>query len=178
MNIFYLHPDPVVCAIHHCDKHVVKMILESAQMLSAVLDWQYNYINFSTGEPGDGQVLTQFGLPGYPKAHAKHPCTLWARESKLNAVWLVEHMRALCFEYTARYGKFHKQDTLPMIYEAQLRYCRFPELDQTEFVQAITNKDLHRDDPVEAYREYYIQEKAYFAKWRSGLIPEWFSNAA
>ena len=178
MNIFVLDRNPKIAASMMCDKHVVKMILESAQMLSAVLDWQYDYINCAKGEPGDGGVIKQFGLPGYPKAHAKHPCTLWARKSKRNAMWLVEHMRALCFEYTARYGKFHKQDGLPMVYEAQLQYCVFEEKDQTEFVQAITNTDLHRDDPVEAYIEYYIQEKAHFAKWRSGLVPEWFSNAA
>ena len=105
-----------------CDKHVVKMILESAQMLSAVLDCQYkDERRGDTDEP----VIKTFGLPGYPKAHAKHPCTLWARQSKQNAMWLVRHMRALCFEYTRRYGKFHKQDALPMVYEAQLEYCQF-----------------------------------------------------
>lgn len=175
MNIFVLDRDPKVAAFMMCDKHVVKMILESAQMLSAVLDCQYD--DKHRGESND-PVIKTFGMPGYPKAHAKHPCTLWARKSKRNAMWLVEHMRALCFEYTARYGKFHKQDGLPMVYEAQLQYCVFEEKDQTEFVQAITNTDLHRDDPVEAYRQYYIQEKAHFAKWRSGLVPEWFSNAA
>ena len=178
MNIFVLDRNPKKAAAMMCDKHVVKMILESAQMLSAVLDWQYDYIRFSNEEPGCGQVIRRFNLPGYPKAHAKHPCTLWCRESKRNSLWLVEHMRALCYEYTARYGKFHKQHTLPMIYEAQLQYCVFEKKDQTEFVQAITNTDLQRDDPVEAYRQYYIQEKAHFAKWRSGNIPEWFSNAA
>ena len=169
MNIFVLDRDPKIAAYMMCDKHVVKMILESAQMLSAVLDCQYkDERRGDTDEP----VIKTFGLPGYPKAHAKHPCTLWARASKQNAMWLVRHMRALCFEYTRRYGKFHKQDALPMIYEAQLEYCQFELPCQTEFVQAITNTDLHRDDPVEANREYYRKEKAHFCTWKHSEVPE------
>ena len=74
MNIFVLDRNPSKAAHMMCDKHVVKMIIESAQMLSAVLDCQYR----SDRRGGDGPVIEQYGLPGYPKAHAKHPCTLWA----------------------------------------------------------------------------------------------------
>ena len=80
MNIFVLDRDPKTAAYMMCDKHVVKMILESAQMLSAVLDHQYK----KEYRGGDGSVIEQFGLPGYPKAHAKHPCTLWLKESQAN----------------------------------------------------------------------------------------------
>ena len=173
MNIFVLDRNPRTAAYMMCDKHVVKMILESAQMLSAVIDYQYK----DEHRGGDGPVIEQYGLPGYPKDHAKHPCTLWARQSKQNAMWLVQHMRALCLEYTKRYNKFHKQDGLPLVYEAQLEYCEFDSKKQTEFVQAITNTDLHRDDPVEAYREYYRKEKAHFCTWKHGVIPEWFDYA-
>lgn len=175
MNIFVLDRDPKVAAFMMCDKHVVKMILESAQMLSAVLDCQYD--DKHRGESND-PVIKTFGLPGYPKAHAKHPCTLWARESKQNSMWLIRHMRALCTEYTKRYNKFHSMDGLPMMYEAQLQYCTFLYNKQTEFVQAITNTELRRDDPVEGYREYYRVEKAHFCTWKHGMIPEWFTNAA
>ena len=173
MNIFVLDRNPKIAAYMMCDKHVVKMILESAQMLSAVLDCQYK----DEYKGSDKPVIEQFGLPGYPKAHAKHPCALWARQSKQNAMWLVQHMRALCLEYTKRYNKFHKQDVLPLVYEAQLEYCEFDSKKQTEFVQAITNTDLHGDDPVEAYREYYRKEKAHFCTWKHGVIPEWFDYA-
>ena len=173
MNIFVLDRNPSKAAHMMCDKHVVKMIIESAQMLSAVLDCQYR----SDRRGGDGPVIKQFGLPGYPKAHAKHPCTLWARDSKENSMWLVRHMRALCLQYFYRYQKFHKMDGYPAIYEAQLEHCVFPFKEQTEFVQAITNTDLHRDDPVEAYREYYRKEKAHFCTWKHGEVPEWFDDA-
>ena len=172
MNIFFLDEAPYKSADYLCDKHIPKMILESAQMLSAVLDYQYK----DEHKGGNGPVIEQFGLPGYPKAHAKHPCTLWARASKQNAMWLVRHMRALCYEYTARYGKTHKQEGLVSVYEAQLQYCEFEQPCRTEFVQAITNTELHRDDPVEAYREYYRKEKAHFCTWKHGDVPQWFEG--
>ena len=71
MNIFYLDSDPYVAAKMHCDKHVVKMILESAQMLSTahrVLD-------------GD-EYADERGL--YKMAHKNHPSTIWVRTSTDN----------------------------------------------------------------------------------------------
>ena len=91
MNIFYLDPHPTVAAQQCCDKHVVKMILESAQMLSTahrVLD------------KNDNELL-------YKEAHKNHPSTKWVRESHLNYQWLYAHFVALGEEYTARYGKIH-----------------------------------------------------------------------
>ena len=172
MNIFVTSPSPWESARVLPDKHIVKMPLETCQMLAIVCSDKWGH-NFGTLPRADGTpYATEKG------AFRNHPCTIWANEFVSNWQWLLAHGLAMCDEYTARYGKFHKQDGLPMVYEAQLQYCIFQEKDQTEFVQAITNTDLHRDDPVEAYREYYIQEKAHFAKWRSGLVPEWFSNAA
>ena len=112
--------------------------------LSAVLDYQYR--SDRKGESND-PVIKTYGLPGYPRAHAKHPCTLWARDSKENAMWLVKHMRALCLQYFYRYQKFHKMDGYPLIYEAQLENCVFPFNEQTEFVQAITNTCLLYTSP-------------------------------
>jgi hypothetical protein len=34
MNIFYLDPNPKICAEMHVDKHVCKMVIEYAQLLS------------------------------------------------------------------------------------------------------------------------------------------------
>ena len=94
MNIFYLDRDPVVAAKMHCDKHVVKMILESAQMLSTahrVLD-------------GD-EYADERGL--YKMAHKNHPSTIWVRTSTDNYMWLNRLFGALCKEYTYRYNKQH-----------------------------------------------------------------------
>jgi len=91
MNIFYLDKDPYKAASYFYDKHKVKMILESAQMLCTA--------HHVYGNPDD--------VP-YRQAHLNHPSTIWARESRPNYFWLYEHMIALGQEYTKRYGKIHK----------------------------------------------------------------------
>ena len=88
MNIFKLDTTPQLCAQTHCDKHVSKMILESAQMLCTSL-WT------------NGQSAP------YKPVHAKHPCTLWAGETRDNYFWLWKLGIALCDEYTYRYGRVH-----------------------------------------------------------------------
>ena len=99
MNIFYLDRDPVIAAQMMCDKHVVKMILESAQMLSTahrVLD-------------GD-EYANKMGL--YKMAHKNHPSTIWVRSSERIIEWLWEHYVALMDEYTYRYGKTHATERM------------------------------------------------------------------
>lgn len=173
MNVFCLDKDPRKSAEMMCDKHVVKMILESCQILSAVLD--VNYIDEYRGKT-DVKPSFQLGCPGYPPAHVKHPSTLWAIESKGNAKWLIKHLRALNMEYTKRYMKTHKLAGCTMIYEAQLQYLKFSKERKTKFTQAITNKKWHNKDSIEAYRTYYNMEKFIFAKWKLGNIPEWFTG--
>ena len=90
MNIFYLHPNPAKAASFFYEKHKVKMILESAQMLCTA---HHVYNN------GDN-------VP-YKKAHLNHPSTIWVRESVHHYNWLYDHMLALGKEYTARYNKHH-----------------------------------------------------------------------
>ena len=87
MNIFVVNDDPKVAAQNLCDKHVVKMILESAQMLCSA---------FKNGEAP------------YKRSYYNHPCTKWARESQVNYEWLLTHAYELCEEYLLRYGKIHK----------------------------------------------------------------------
>jgi len=101
MNIFVTDPSPTVSAQVLPDKHVVKMPLESCQMLAIVCSekWGHGYgeIHKKDGEP----YKTDKG------AFRGHPCTVWANESNINAWWLVAHAMALCEEYTHRYGKVH-----------------------------------------------------------------------
>lgn len=139
MNIFILSEDPQIAARSLCNKHVVKMIVESAQLLC-------NYHHEDT-------------VP-YKRTHYNHPCSKWARESLHNYSWLLFHAKELCLEYTRRYGKIHKsQDVifnLPMYFDFRL--------DKTTFVQAVPDK-YKCADPVEAYQKYYIAEKLRFCKW-------------
>tara|TARA_R110002153_G_scaffold246945_1_gene402902 strand:+ start:186 stop:680 length:495 start_codon:yes stop_codon:yes gene_type:complete len=90
LNIFYLHEDPRKAAEYQYNKHVVKMILESAQMLCTA------HHHFDNGD----------NVP-YKKAHYNHPSTIWVRQNSRNYYWLYNHMLALGKEYTRRYGKTH-----------------------------------------------------------------------
>ena len=117
MNIFVLDSDPVKSAQMMCDKHVVKMIVESAQMLSTVrrmLDGELTKIPSKSGKTmvkhwkladSDDKVL-------YKAVHMGHPCTIWTAESAANYDWHYQHFMALCKEYTYRYGKVHSTEIL------------------------------------------------------------------
>lgn len=154
MNRFVLDTDPAVAAVYHCDKHVVKMILEEAQMLCAV---QRRY-------GSEDERL-------YRATHAKHPCTLWAGETVANYQWAYSLLVALCKEYTHRYKKQHATERLLDILSTPPD--GLPEGPLIPFAQAMP-EEYKRDDPVEAYRAYYLGEKAGFAKWTARDIPEWF----
>ena len=159
MNIFYLDRDPVIAAQMMCDKHVVKMILESAQMLSTahrVLD-------------GD-DYADRKGL--YKLAHKNHASTIWVRSSLENYIWLNDHMRALMKEYTYRYGKHHATERLLV----PLSGCpvSIPMVGFTDPPQCMP-ESCKGEDTVDAYQKYYIEEKSNFATWKCRVVPEWFN---
>ena len=160
MNIFYLDRDPVVAAQMQCDKHVVKMILESAQMLSTahrVLD-------------GD-EYANNYGL--YKMAHKNHPSTIWVRTCDENYEWLWNHMEALMYEYTHRYGKKHATERLTHALwklPTNISYDDF-----TDPPQCMPDY-CKGDDTVSANQTYYIEEKSYFATWKNRDTPEWFND--
>ena len=160
MNIFYLDRDPVIAAQMMCDKHVVKMILESAQMLCTahrVLD-------------GD-KYAEKMGL--YKLAHKNHPSTIWVRSSYQNYKWLYDHMIALMNEYTYRYGKKHATERLndplskpPMAFKNTFKTFTDPPQCMPAYCKG--------DDTVKAYQTYYILEKSGFAKWTNRVPPKFF----
>ena len=160
MNIFYLDKNPRDAAQMMCDKHVVKMILESAQMLSTahrVLD-------------GD-EYANNYGL--YKMAHKNHPSTIWVRTCDENYEWLWNHMEALMYEYTHRYGKKHATERLTHALwklPINISYGEF-----TDPPQCMPDY-CKGDDTVSAYQTYYIEEKSYFATWKNRETPEWFND--
>ena len=162
MNIFYLDRDPVIAAQMMCDKHVVKMILESAQMLSTahrVLD-------------GDGYA-DKTGM--YKLAHKNHPSTIWVRSSLENYVWLYEHMIGLMKEYTYRYGKHHATERL--IEPLSGTPVSIPMVGFSDPPQCMPEQ-CKGEDTVLAYQKYYIVEKSAFATWKLRSIPEWWKEGA
>lgn len=157
MNIFYLARDPKVCAQYHCDKHCVKMILETAQILTAV---HYYY--------GNGDNMT------YKLTHANHPCTVWAGLSRQNYSWLWRLGYELCEEYTIRYGKRHKcQDMFEDV--RQLEYSPWGMFDAGFWSPPQCMPDEYKqNNTVSAYRAYYLGDKRRFAKWSVRSIPSWW----
>jgi len=165
MNIFYLHAIASKAAEYHCDKHVVKMILETAQLLYSA-HW----------------MLNPEGLheDAYRKTHVNHPCAIWVRESLSNYRWLAELGYWLCREYRYRYGnKTHKT-------EARLLWLRenppagLVDIGTTPPRQAMPDENKH-PDPVTAYRTYYLENKFMIrgiVKYTRRKSPEFLTNAA
>lgn len=157
MNIFVLDRDVRKCAQYHNDKHVVKMILESAQLLCGV----HHMVEENTDE-----------VP-YRLSHKNHPCSIWARENVSNYLWLCELGLELCKEYTHRYEKRHKsQDVIEW---CLINLPNIPEEDFTEPPKAMP-EEYKVDDVVQSYRNYYLGDKKYFSKWKKREVPYWFSE--
>ena len=154
MNIFILHKNPHIAAQMACDRHVVKMIVESAQMMATI-------------HHGAGSVVR------YKPTHPHHPCTIWAGSTAHNYAWLLAHAKALCKEYSYRYGRVHK--TEQYIYGELHRLPPNIALDagQTPFAQTMPD-ECKNDDPVIAYRQFYLKHKAAFATWKVRETPLWF----
>lgn len=154
MNIFVTDEDPKISAQNLDDKRVVKMILESAQMLCTAL----HHNNASH-------------LAKYKATHANHPCNVWCRESRENYYWLFRHFIALCSEYTHRYGKIHKSQQLAN--HLQMGMQHIPHGERTPFPNCAARSDMNIDfkhiDPVTyAYKLYLIE------RWLNDKVnPKW-----
>lgn len=159
MNIFYLHENPVTAARYHCDKHVVKMILEYAQLLSTA-----HHIL-------DGDDAPE-GI--YKCTHKNHPSAVWVRQSKDNYMWTFDLLNWLLTEYTERYNKIHK--TSRLIPELVQPPVNIPDTGFTQPPQCMPD-EYKCDDAVEAYRNYYIGDKASFAVWKYSAPPMWYTGA-
>jgi hypothetical protein len=139
------------------------MTLESAQILCSAV-----YLN--RGVRIDGL---------YKPTHLKHPCVQWAAASHVNFMWLLAHAYALAGEYTARFGKVHGsfrviEHTGQYAHYFPVSECSHP---YQPAAHVLAMPDVYKcDDPVEAYRNYYIHEKAQFARWSRGRKPEWWPS--
>jgi hypothetical protein len=153
MNIFYLDKSVVKCAKYHNDKHVVKMILETAQLLCGA--------HWATG-----------GEAPYKLSHKNHPCAIWVRQSSSNYAWLCKLGRQLCLEYTKRYNKFHK--TSDIITWCADNIPNIPDNGFTEPPLAMPEHCKIANSAILSYRNYYITEKRGFSTWKNQNPPSWF----
>lgn len=163
MNIFFLAGDPRSAARFHCDKHVITMIKESAQLLSTAI-----------------HVASAGSIPTYYKpTHANHPCGIWARESLANWNWLHSLMIALDDEYRFRFDKpeSHLSVRLMEANEIVEKAARcLPGLqsdDITEPALAIPPQYQIPGNAIASYRAYYIGDKAHMLNYTKRERPEW-----
>ena len=157
MNIFFLDENPKLSAQYHVDKHVVKMILETAQLLCSV--------HHVTDQIND-QVP-------YKLSHKNHPCAMWARQSLSNYLYLCELGLELGKEYTHRYGKRHK--SIDVIEWCIVNKPNIPDIDFTQPAMAMPD-EYKTDSVVESYRNYYIGAKISLASWKNREKPFWFGK--
>ena len=188
MNIFYLDYEPVAAARAHLDKHVVKMILEYAQLLSTahrLIDGteviEKRYVNGSL--PARWRKAKRWQLDDerdsilYSATHVNHPSAVWVRQHAVNYTYLYKLFCATCDEYTHRYGKVHVTDTKlrgilkqapkNIFIDHETRIWHGP-------TPAMPDECKVPGDHIASYRKYYIDKKADMAKWTNREPPDWF----
>jgi len=187
MNIFYISKNPVEAAEWMVDRHVVKMILESAQLLSTahrILDGTEVQLEVQI-ENEDGTFKTKkkkWWLLNdareeviYSATHINHPSAVWARSSIENYNWLVDHFFALMAEYTHRYNKTHKCFG-EISYMLQSPPKKLEEYDMTEMPSCMAEEYIVDSDPVINYRNYYKTGKTHLHKWTNREPPRWIND--
>lgn len=150
MNLFVTDESPIISAQNLDDKRMVKMCLETTQLLCSAI----NYYG---------------GQTPYRTTHLNHPVSVWVRKNRANAEWALAHGAGLCFSYYKRYGKVHKCEAI--LNSLDLSYL--PKGTRSPFVNCAANDSLgisfkHIEDPIEAYRRYLI------SRWNNDkLKPNW-----
>lgn len=155
MNIFVLDKDPILAAQYQCNAHVVKMILETAQLLCSIFPE---------------------GTAPYKRTHYNHPCAKWARESWANYYWLYKHGMGLSYEYTVRYGKQHKSTDIIIWCWEHIDFKLFERIEEHDpitFPKCMPD-EYKVDDVVQSYRNYYKGAKKDIARWTKRNPPDWW----
>ena len=155
MNIFFLDFYKKKCDQYHCDKHVVKMILETAQLLCGA--------HWVIGNEAP-----------YKLSHKNHPCAIWTRTSLSNYLYLCDLGLELCKEYTYRYGKRHKSQDV-------IEWCLInkPNIHDVDFTSpplAMGDEFKIENNVIESYRNYYREGKKIIVSWKNRVIPSWFQT--
>jgi len=189
MNIFAIeHGDEIACPIesgqNQCDKHVVKMPLESAQMLCTAHRILDGYQTTELSKSGRNLKTWKHSDPYldkvlYKSVHDNHPCSVWARESESNYNWLYDHFISLCIEYKYRYEKDHGC-YLKLVDVLKTPPKNIPSGEITPFKLAMNSNPecMFPEDPVKSYRMYYKTKQDRFKMvWTKRQVPGWFTDA-
>lgn len=192
MNIFVLDENPALSAKYHCDRHIVKMVVEYAQMLSTahrLLDgapWVHErtfggktkqkklYLLADEGwEVADNGKFKIVDAKCYAATHINHPCAIWARTTDANYLWLLKLLDCCLAEYALRYGKCHATSRIREFLSIVPENISQGEL--MPFEQTMP-EEYKSKNAVKAYRQFYNGPKAKFARWTKRDTPEWFTG--
>ena len=181
MNLFYLDEDPWISAELHCDKHVVKMIIEYAQMLSTahrMLDGE-QYTDSSSGRRIQRWELENSNMDEvlYKASHINHPSTRWVRENAIQYQYAYDMFTNLCDEYTYRYGKTHLTDS-KLRYSLDILPKNIKLGEWSEPPQCMPEDVKVPNDSLKAYHKYYAVYKKDFAKWTDRPVPTFMDSYA
>lgn len=179
MNIFFLDSDPTRCAQYHANRHVVKMILETAQLLSTA-HRLVDGVEVIAPSPKSGRMLRRYKLHDsresllYKATHANHPCAQWARAASGNYAWLHSLLVALCVEYTHRYGRVHACQASGLVdalaaLPNQIQTAAFSEPPRC----VLGERALNAATTIKAYRTYYKTHKSNLFAWKLRMTPPW-----
>ena len=164
MNRFIIENDTDAIARSLCDQHIVKMPLEEAQMLCTSL-WHH------APEYAEEHDL-------YKPVHQKHPCTLWAMETRTNFSYAYDLYCSMLCEYHHRYGKWHGAGKHSWAISRGIKLI--PEGDMTPHPQCFSGHDDCKTDedwPIVAYRAFYTLDKSSFARYNKGRNkPQWMKG--
>jgi hypothetical protein len=178
MNLFFINVDPKKCAEEHCDKHVVKMVLEIVQML-------YTALHINGNSTGNG--LPEFA---YKISHVKHPTSIWIRSCFENWNYAITVAKCLSEEYTYRYNKIHScQKHIDWLLLNTPNFSKgvfkidqsfssnkeFESMGMTPVPLAMPD-ECKLDGTIDSYRNYYIMKIQPFARWTSRPIPRWYTS--
>ena len=171
MNIFYLSHKPSRCARWHCDKHVVKMILETTQLLYTA-HWVLGTTDFSSAP------LTKAGRHGYQSIRNKnHPSAIWARETLDHYMWLCVFGAYLCEEYKYRFGQTKQHSCEKHLDWLTIHVPQNMESGWRQPPQAMPD-EFRRADSIPAYRAYYLGAKKEMLHYTKRHKPHWITSTS
>ena len=176
MNIFYLHPKATRCAKWHCDKHVVKMILETAQLLYTA---HWVLATAAGAKPNFDTAPTSKSRPterGYISIHnQKHPCAIWTRESLQHYKWLCELGLALCLEFRHRFGDKAHSCEKHLLWLTWNPPAQLKDKGWTQPPKAMPEEFKRSKNSVVCYRIYYMEGKGSrgLLKYTARHRPHW-----
>jgi hypothetical protein len=181
VNIFYVHKDPIVSAKMLIDKHVCKMIIESAQMLSTA-HRMLDGVKY-TDRTKKGHRIQRWRMSSnledtlYKACHTGHPSTVWVMENIVHYVWLYKHMIALNDEFKLRYNHTKDHMTIQKLKDVLSHTPKNIPINKiaTDPTPAMPDECKIPGDVIGSYRKYYIEKKQSFASWKSpSTPPQWW----